>query len=395
MKKVLMLRMGGVGDVIALSAVAKALNNKGYIVDYFCGSPTGDVHELLIGLDYINQVKQLRRLNGVVDCVQDDDKNWVSVDCLFKDYDQIFDFKNSIENNKSGFNVGGTWCETINSNYQNWTDLSLSWVNIDPSKIHDNDKRPEINYDPKDKDENYVDKYFKWVFEETPLGEKEARACKVIGIQLQASSLVRSWYRAGDLPKLLHERYPDDIIVIFANDTWFALTSNGRVKLTFPEGNQLAYSTALIEQMNVFISADSGMSHIAEAVHTPTISIYTTVPAWTRIKYYKYAHPLEATTECHPCFTLDGFCPLEKKNAIDSLDATEKDIFDASNSGTNVYEVAKKYNTIPRAIIGQFNAIKEKLQSKSAVQPQCVGSITPDMIINKVEELIKTYEVIE
>lgn len=389
MKKALMIRMGGIGDVIALTAVAKALFAKGYEVDYFCGSPTGDVYELLQGLTIFNKVKKVQRVNNT-DCIQDENENWVSISILHKEYDEVFDFKNSIEHNKSGFNSGSEWHDTINSNYINWTDLSLAWANIDPSKVKDHDKRPCINYTPKDSDESYVDKYFKWVFEETPIGDKETRSCHVIGIQLQASSLVRSWYRAGDLPEMLHKKYPNDIIVIFANSDWYALTSSGKQKLEFPDGgNKLCYSAALIEQMDVFISADSGMSHIAEAVLTPTISMYTTVPAWTRTKYYHYAHPLEASCECHPCFTLDGFCPIEKKKALSSLNEMEKDIFDSGNNNGNIYEIAKKYNTIPRAIGGQFNAIKEKLQSMSAVQPQCVGSITPEMIMNKLNELIK------
>ncbi len=384
MKKALMLRMGGLGDILILTPVAKALHSKGYSVDFWCGSPTGDVHELIKGLPYLNDVRKLERIAGVHDCIIDNDGNKVSVEIEKAKYDEVFDFKFSVEGNFVGLHKNEGWRSTINSNYQNWIDLSLSWCGIDPQKVSAKDKRPEIILG---NIENSF-KYIKWVNEETPLKSKLQRNFKVIGIQLQASSLIRSWYKAGDLPDLIHKKYPNDVVMVFAGK-WVCITPNGREGLQLPEGfNPLTASASLISEMDCFISADTGTSHIGEAVNTPTITCYTTVPAWTREKYYKYSYPIEATPECFPCFTLDTFCPLEKKKAEESLTEREKDLVDGAKNNRNPMDYAKKYNVPPKAIEMEFNAIGQKLQAIATTEPACVKSITADMILNKIDEVL-------
>jgi hypothetical protein len=385
--RALMLRMGGVGDCIALSAVAKNLNKK-YDVDLFVGSPTGNIHELM-KLPYIKSSRQLIRINNV-DAVKDtESEDFIAISCILKDYAEVFDYKNSIELNKpqGNYNKPGEWRETINSNYQNWVDLSLQWSNIDPTKVSDEDKRPEVYLDINDK------RYIDWV---SSIGlspeSKETRDFRVIGIQLQASTLVRSWYKSSDLPKMLHDKYPNAVILVFDNDGWQALTIHGAKKIKFdPELDGLLSSVWLIKQMDCFISADSGMSHLAEAVDIHTITIYTTVPAWTRAKYYKFAHSLESDVVCHPCFVLDIFCPLERKKAAETLTSREKTIVETVESQGNILELCRKFNAVPRAIQGEYESAKKRIESLSAAEPACVRSITSDMLLEKVNEILSNH----
>src|SRR5882672_3306492 len=98
-KKALMLRVGGLGDCLILTPVAKQLHKKGYSVDYFVGSPTGEVFELISGLPYFNSVKEISRVGNSIDAVKDEDGHYVSVEILKKNYDEVFDFKFSVEAN--------------------------------------------------------------------------------------------------------------------------------------------------------------------------------------------------------------------------------------------------------------------------------------------------------
>jgi ADP-heptose:LPS heptosyltransferase len=392
MKTALIVRVGGLGDCLILTVVARELAKKDYLVDYAVGSPTGNLSELFTKLPYFNKVFQVNRLNGI-DCIEDESKNVVSVELLKDSYDEVFDFKYSVEDNVTGLNKREEWRATINSNFQNWIDLSLSWANIDPTQVKN--KRPEFQYPDFTDNVPGVSKYEIWVETETPIRWKKDRGHRVIGIQLNASSLTRSWYRSADLPKMLHEKYPNDIVCIFAGDKWVALTENGNVEIRTPDGyNPILCSATLIANMDVFIAADSGMSHIAEATGTPTIGVYTTVPSWTRVKDYLFAHPIDATVPCHPCFNLDIFCPLEKKKAKESISEREKDILAGSDANANINDFAKKYNTVPKAIFEEFEAINKRIQAMSAVEPACVHSITSELIMNKVEEILcKTTDI--
>ena len=307
-KKAVILRVGGLGDCLILTPIAKALHNKGYDVDVLIGSPTGEVHELIEGLPYIHSAKKITRVNAI-DCVSIAKDTFVSVECIKPKYDLVVDLKFSVENNHPQYHSSEGWRDSINSNYQNWVDISLGWANIDPMKVADEDKLPEIVLPS-----SYTD----WV-KASVVGEKGVRNFHVIGIQLQASSLIRTWYKMNELPERICNEYPNDVILLFGDNAWWIFTKNGRQKFEIPEGNSLLWSAALISQMDAFIAADSGMSHIAEAVKTETIGVYTTVPAWTRTKYYKHAHPIEADVECYPCFTLHVFVLLRLRRHKNQL----------------------------------------------------------------------------
>ena len=385
-KKALMLRAGGLGDILILTPVAKALFNKGYDVDMFIGSPTGAIYKLIEALPYIHEVKEISRINNI-DCIREND-SFISVELIKPKYDEVFDFKFSIEDNRAGLNKVEGWRSSLNSNYMNWIDLSLAWANIDYTKISDEDKNPEIAYK---RVEGESDPYKNWVSTLSIFG-KSTRLFKVIGVQLQASSLIRSWYRANELPAMIHEKYPDDVVMIFSGKQWNLVSKYGSETLQFPDDlDPLICSALLISEMDVFISADSGTSHLGEVMETDTIGIYTTVPSWTRTKYYKYAYPIDAEVPCHPCFTLDVYCPLERKKADESINEREKDIINQAKVGANIVEVAKKYKTIPKAIDDELKAAMGKVQALSATMPACVAWITSEMILEKLEQVLGKY----
>lgn len=380
-KRALLLRMGGIGDCVILTAVAKELHKRNYVVDYFCGSPSGAIAELFQGLPYLNEVKPIIRIRGV-DCVDvskanDDDgqnKRFVSVEIMKDHYDEVFDFKNSVEENRAGFNKAGGWRDTINSNYMNWIDMSLAWANIDYTQVASEDKVPDIVI---------PEKYSEWASRE--IESRENRNYYVIGMQLKASSLIRTFYKADDLPKILESKLPGSSVLFFAEGFWHHLTKFGVKRIEPPaDFNPLLSSAAILQRMDCFISADSGMGHVAEALGVRTVTIYTTVPSWTRMKYYKHTTALNATSECHPCFTLNNFCPLEVEKAKKSMTQRESELLAHAEAGDDIVMVAKKYNSVPGAIKQEVDAAIKRIESLAATEPACVQSVTLDRVCDAV-----------
>jgi DNA-binding CsgD family transcriptional regulator len=387
-KKAAMFRLGGLGDLVILTPIAKQLHKNGYDVTYYCGSPTGDVSQLFEGLPYIKEVGKLGNVQGISNeqVVEDENKNLIAKDLIKPKFDEVFDFFYSVENNHPDIqNVSG-WRNTINSNFINWIDLSLGWAKIDPTTVSDEDKRPEIAINPI----VYQD-HIDWVNANKiiPMGARFERNSTIIGVQLQASTLIRTYYSSDELPKLIYEKYPNSIILIFGDNKWFVISKYGKREVKIPQGlNPLIISTILIKHMDCFISADSGFSHIAEAVGTKTIAVYTTVPSWTRTKYYKYIYPIDANVECSPCFTLDFFCPIRKKEALDMLTERERFILKSAEEGKSPVDVAKELNTVPGAVNAEYESAKKRIDLLSATKPACVESITHEMILNKLGALL-------
>jgi len=200
-----------------------------------------------------------------------------------------------------------------------------------------------------------------------------------------ASSLARTYYAAHFLPPLLAKRF-SAIVLFWDGNQWLIFTKEGRI------GNlkcTLRQSAALVSKLNLFISADSGFSHIAEALGVPSISLYSTVPSWTRVKYYKYTIPLEVDIPCRPCFTLQRYCPARQKQAIDSLSKREKRILWAQKTGVPIQVVAQELNTTVEGISREFASIKERLESQSMIQAKCLNLISIDEILLTAENILK------
>ena len=69
------------------------------------------------------------------------------------------------------------------------------------------------------------------------------------------------------------------------------------------------------------------------------------------------------------------------------MNERQQDIINGGDSGANVFDFAKKYNTVPKAIIEEYNALKKQTEAMSAAEPACVKSITTELILAKLGEI--------
>lgn len=381
MKNVLMTRFGGIGDSIAITPVAKVYKKRFPQSRIQFGVRGADQVSLYKNLDCFHNVFEIHRLPDPFageNCVKV--KNgYETLNHHKTRYDFVFDFVNLVEMNSMHPYLEpmyGEWARSMNSNYQNWIDLALAWVNIDPSTVPDEDKRLLYKVEEKEKQEAVLF-----------LSEIAGGGKTLIGLNTIASSRARSYFDLDTLINELLKEIPNSVIIAWDNNRWVAVTIGGGKEIVLNPNIRL--SAAILSELDVYISTDSGFSHIAEAVGTKTVTIYSTVPGYTRNKYYAHSTTIQSNLPCSPCFTLMENCPVNRKRASQSLSDRERKILQLSNQNISPQEAAKALATTPDKVVMEHRAIQEKMNGLASVIPDCMASLQPDMIVEKVKEVLK------
>jgi hypothetical protein len=389
MKTAVVFRLGGIGDILIITPVAKELKKRGYEVDAVFGSPTGDAAKLLENAKLFRKIYMYRRMpqNGL-DIVEMEDGDWAGIDFKKIGYDLVVDYKFAVELNSHWKQMangpGKEWFVSQNSNYMNWCDIMLAWAGIDPTTVMDEDKIPVYIMEP---DEEAWARKLLW----------NNKPDIVVSIQTNASSLVRTWYHPQRLPEEIKREYPDKVVnfVVFDGEAWHHLKGKHDFPVVIPKDmDPIRASAALVGVSSVFIGADSGFSHIAEALKVPSVGIFTTVPAWTRTKYYKYAKTIEpigdtfSGVQCRPCFVLDRFCPRIREEAFKKLSPRESELRGYVESNLHPSIAAQKLNTTPQGIMMEAKNLTDRYNALLEMQAPCAETITPGRIIEKMREIL-------
>lgn len=381
-EKFLIIRFGGIGDSLMLTPIVKELKrkHKGCKVHF---AVRAEIAELFEHDKLFDKILPVRRMPPKgLDCVHRD-HGWISLECIKKNYTQVYDFKFSIELNSPWKELAerdGPWRQSMNSNFTHWLELSFGWVNMNWRDVL-----------ARDGEEAFLPQYIvtaeerEWAKERIP--DKDG---PVIGIQLRASSLARTWYRAEELPDKLRVLIPDARILYFDHDrlTWILTEKVGTKHIEVKGEGGLRKSAALVERMDLLISADSGYSHVAAALGTPTLTVYTTVPGWTREKYYPKSHAIQSSLACSPCFTLGGWCPKSQFRAMEALPEREKRVLAYGNQHVPPQIAAKEEKMPPEAFMALYAGIQQKLKAMCAVEPDCMREISPELIAARAEEIL-------
>ena len=382
-KKALLFRFGGIGDMAPCQVVGQQLKKKGYhvtfavrydndnmrIADVFKDNPAFD--ELL---DY-------RQLGPwATRCVKTQ-FGWASINTIFKDFDLVLDYMNIIESNNTSpvckQGVGEEWQQSRSSNWTNWYDLHLAWANIDPATVPEEEKRPYFSLT---KDE---EKFFEGI---------RSKYDKVFTVQTGASSLVRTWYQGEKLVTALLKEYPNSVVFYWdaKKSVWLACTPSESSQVQIPHASPLRVSMGLIWASDVFVGADTGFTHIAEGLGVKHVALYSTVPAWTRAKYYKHQFPIDpgTTNPEYYTFNLSLGDPLRVLEGRENLSEREKLILSLTTKNIKPEQAAEILGTNDEGAMMELKSLEVKMQSFERQQSKALASVTVEQVFNKVKEAL-------
>jgi ADP-heptose:LPS heptosyltransferase len=143
-----------------------------------------------------------------------------------------------------------------------------------------------------------------------------------IGIQYKSNAVIRNYSIDNfiKLINLIHTIYPDMKIYLLGPPNDYVIVNYIQVNVNFGEliitngcgNNQLSIADmfTLTEELELVISVDSSMSHISGLTNTPLIGLFGPFHSSKRIKYYNNCIGINGKTNCSPCNRHDpySFC---------------------------------------------------------------------------------------
>ncbi len=383
MKKVLITRFGGIGDMSPLQIVAEQLKKRDCEVTFAVRSDGAhmNIADVFVNNPAFKQVLELKQIGPWYNrCVQTS-LGWVSVNTIYPEFDLVLDYINIVENNNTSpvinQDLGQEWQRSKNSNWVNWVDLHLAWANIDPTSVPDEEKRPHF--------------YLSDV-EKKQATKLRGKYDKVFVLQTTASSLSRTWYSGNKLAELLLKQY-DNSVVYFWDDnahSFIRIDSKG-AKAVKSEGSPLRFTMMLIDACDFYVGADTGFTHIAEGLDKPHIAIYSTVPAWTRAKYYKFQTAIDPGVDNGTFYTFNlGLGdPLNIKEGEDALTDREKTIMELYAAKVGPNEAAEALGTSLQGAELELQALMTKRSSFEQRQSKALSSVTAEFVLEKIKEVFR------
>jgi len=180
---------------------------------------------------------------------------------------------------------------------------------------------------------------------------------RILSVAVRGSTHVRTWPLAN----------VQEFAELAASRGWTVAVLDHE-RLEMPEDPRIVNLTgkigildvkAVIAQSELCISSDSGLQHIAEAVGTRCLAIYSTTPPALRIGHYRHVKAIwRESLPCVPCF--DRGCPAAPCMQVSPevvMRAVEE--WDALGLSTNVDELAQVKRTASWIEIAAENKIME------------------------------------
>jgi hypothetical protein len=384
MKKVLLIRFGGIGDQAPMGVVGAQLKKRGYHVTMACrddGQET-KLADLYTGTDCFDEVISVREVGPYKDRCVKTQLGWCSLNCVHKDFDLVLDYMNIIEaNSTSPVRAGGPgneWQATRNSNYVNWYDMHLAWANIDPTSVPDSEKVPKFVVSP----------------EETALISKlKSRYSHFVTIQASASSISRTWFQGKKLPDMILEKYPKALVGFWDQQVsaWILIDKEGATKLERDGISPIRSSMALVAVSDLYVGADTGFSHIAEGLGVPNIAVYSTVPAWTRNKYYKNQITIDpgVTNPEFYTFNLGLGDPLRTIDGLLSLTPREKAVEELYSLNASAEVAAEALNTDVEGATLELESFLRKRASFERQQSKALSTVSAEQVFALIQGALK------
>lgn len=361
-QKVLLLRYGGIGDMMPLTVVAHELKRRGWAssITVGCRDAVACVWENNPDVD---TVLPIARIAGL-DCFSTE-RGHQPVSSFFHEYDWVLDYKNTIENNVFG-------------DHANWTDVALGYARLDPTTVPD--KRPI--YCVTDAERAWAQS----VLDADGVQPGQAMAWVVGG-----SSMLRTWRQWPAFAEAFHARFPHIPVYAFgdARHQGSAPPAADWCRLHLDD-LPLRHALALLAQCGVCLSLDSGFLHVAEALGLPTVGLFTTVRGWTRAAHYSHVTVRDDASGCPegPCCSLDTYCPLSKRDLDSRLTPKQRHIWElAYRGGQQPEAIQAQMQMHPPTFYAEFNYIVQQHDATTGTVPACVASHTVGSVLDQVAAL--------
>jgi heptosyltransferase-2 len=180
------------------------------------------------------------------------------------------------------------------------------------------------------------------------------RTPKFVGMCLTASALHRTWQHSEAFVRTLMQEYPDVTLIFFgdaraqilemqydARQVARVVNDWGVVQIVHPQYNgpgaeriirssgrtSIREVAALMPHLDLLITPDSGLMHIACAFETPCVAYFNLVPPELRVKHFKNVTPVVANYPCSPCFVHGQMmCGLTTDKGAPCLDTITVDM---------------------------------------------------------------------
>jgi len=323
----LLVRYGGQGDALFLTPVAAELQRRGWDV-HIAANDNG--YPLVQHLPFVDKTYQLQREPVMGECpgipghpadLINWHGAWQPVEAVYPHFPgpgpeygpwAVTNYYRIIEGNSEH-----PWiCATQNSDFVNTYDLHFSWAHIDPTTVPAEHRRP---------------RYVVTAQEQAAIRKAiEGLPRPIYLVQVGASSPARSYYKTASLYQSMAKATKGSVLV-WNGQNW---ESRGHpFPLPALEGSTpMRMSAALTAEAQLLISADTAISHVAEALGTRHLTFYSTVPAWTRSRDYVHEITLDL---CVPnerdrgtckCAIIGRDCPRIAGEAYDGLNDRQREM---------------------------------------------------------------------
>ena len=273
---VLVVRPGGIGDLVHLSPTLKALEER-----------HGEKVDVAVAERYMSVVRHHPSVRHVI--------QYPTISSALSKYKKIYWPEDSVEEETE----------------LHMADAFLEACGFDHTQIDAYDKRPRL--------------YFPEAYRKPPKVVK-----KRLGIQCKASAKCRTpevKQLAGVMEWYVRHGWE---IYIFGAPGEVDIDHEAITNTTqYKKPLSILESAHLMQTCELFIAPDSGLLHIASALRIPSVGLYGPFPADLRVRYSPFCVGVEAKAPCAPCFWHsrgklfpDG-CPGAKKNKCMVLDAIQ------------------------------------------------------------------------
>lgn len=277
-KKCLIIRLGGIGDLIFLTPIFPVLKQDGYEVHVNCKSNGKAIFKNNPFIDNLIIHDESIKIEDLPD-------HWKQ---LSQGYDKVINYSGSVEQ---------------------------KYLISDDNELYYGDKSKRKT------DVNYYDEMFKLAgynikgrLPQLFINRKERKWLKrerdrhkgkfVILWSLSGSAIHKAWPYAEDVAKEILDKYPKVVIITAGDDFCYALEWEHPRTICTSGKATLRESLLRTSFVDLVIGAETGLINASGCWSVPKIILYTHSRHENLSKYFKNAYPIQSVADCSPCYRL-------------------------------------------------------------------------------------------